>query len=252
VAEFGATTLLGEDYGENPRFLLIGPKGWDAPKERFSLELCGGTHVSNTADIIAFLIVKETSASAGVRRIEALAGRAVEEHKSAELEAARRLRAGQDARRQELAAELAALGGRAPSPDEPLKQLEHRIADLKANRLAARAEAGKKMLDVNGLKVCVQRLDGADPKSLRGLSDKIKAEVGSGLIFLAAPGEGKLSFVLVATPDLAAKGVDAAKIAKAFASAHGGSAGGRADFAQGGAADGDWDKTVASLAALIG
>jgi alanyl-tRNA synthetase len=102
------------------------------------------------------------------------------------------------------------------------------------------------------VKVCFQRLDGADPKSLRGLSDKIKTEVGSGLVFLAAPGGGKLSFVLAATADLAAKGVDAAKIAKAFAAANGGSAGGRADFAQGGAADADWDKTVESLTALIG
>ncbi len=54
------------------------------------------------------------------------------------------------------------------------------------------------ILDVNGVKICIQRLDGADPKSLRGLSDKIKAEVGSGLVFLAAPGAGKLSFVLAA------------------------------------------------------
>jgi alanyl-tRNA synthetase len=71
--------------------------------------------------------------------------------------------------------------------------------------------------------------------------------VGSGLIFLGAPANGKLSFILAATPDLAAKGVDAAKIAKAFAAAHGGSAGGRADFAQGGVADADWDGLVDAL-----
>ena len=252
VAEFGATTLLGEDYGAEPRFLLIGPKGWQDPKDRFSLELCGGTHVDNTSVILAFKIVKESSASAGVRRIEAIAGKAVEEFTAAQNASRAKATAESAARQGKLRAEIEALGGEVQARIEGLKQLENQLGALKANRLAAQAEAGKKIVEVKGLKVCVQRLEGADPKSLRGLSDKIKAEVGSGLVFLAAPGAGKLSFVLAATPDLAAKGVDAAKIAKAFAAANGGSAGGRADFAQGGTEDADWDKTVASLTSMIG
>ena len=252
VAEFGATTLLGEDYGAEPRFLLIGPKGWQDPKDRFSLELCGGTHVANTSEILSFKITREASASAGVRRIEAIAGKAVEEHAAAQKSAQNKALAGLKAREVELVDAIKALGGKPPEKVENIKQLESQLGALKANKLAAQAEAGKKIVEVNGLKLCVQRLDGADPKSLRGLSDKIKAEVGSGLVFLAAPGAGKLSFVLAATADLAAKGVDAAKIAKAFAAANGGSAGGRADFAQGGAADADWDKTVESLTAHIG
>ncbi|MDE2143777.1 MAG: alanine--tRNA ligase, partial [Elusimicrobia bacterium] len=236
VAEFGATTLLGEDYGSDPRFLLIGPKGWDEPKNRFSLELCGGTHVANTAEILAFKITRESSASAGVRRIEALAGKAVEEHAAKQHEAAKKAVADQQRRQDELVAQIKSLGGIPPTKIENLKQLESMLESFKVKNLAARAESGKKIIDVKGVKVCFQRLDGADPKSLRGLSDKIKTEVGSGLVFLAAPGGGKLSFVLAATADLAAKGVDAAKIAKAFAAANGGSAGGRADFAQGGAA----------------
>ena len=252
VAEFGATTLLGEDYGAEPRFLLIGPKGWQDPKDRFSLELCGGTHVDNTAVILAFKIVKESSASAGVRRIEAIAGKAVEEFSAAQAAAKAKASAEGAARQRELAAAIEALGGKVPARIESLKQLENQLGALKASKLAAQADAGRKIVEINGVKVCLQRLDGADPKSLRGLSDKIKAEVGSGLVFLAAPGGGKLSFVLAATSDLTAKGIDAAKIAKAFAAANGGSAGGRADFAQGGAADADWDKTVASLTSLIG
>jgi alanyl-tRNA synthetase len=252
VAEFGATTLLGEDYGSDPRFLLIGPKGWSDPKDRFSLELCGGTHVANTSEILAFRVTKESSASAGVRRIEAIAGKAVEEYAAAQGAARAKALAEQKLRQEELVAQIEHLGGHVNYKIESLKQLENQLATLKAGKLAAQAEAGKKIVEIKGVKLCVQRLDGADPKSLRGLSDKIKTEVGSGLVFLAAPGAGKLSFVLAATPDLAAKGVDAAKIAKAFAAANGGSAGGRADFAQGGAADADWDKTVASLAAHIG
>jgi alanyl-tRNA synthetase len=251
VAEFGATTLLGEDYGSEPRFLLIGAKGWADPKDRFSLELCGGTHVTNTSEILAFKIVREASASSGVRRIEALAGKAVEEHAALQHAAKAKAAAAQTAHQAELVAAIEALGGKVAPGNDNLKQLENQLGALKANKLAAQAEAGKKIIEVKGVKLCVQRLDGADPKSLRGLSDKIKTEVGSGLVFLAAPGAGKLSFVLAATSDLAAKGVDAAKIAKAFAAANGGSAGGRADFAQGGAADADWDKTVESLTALI-
>ncbi len=249
--EFGATKLLGEEYGKTPRFLLIGSKGWDDPKDRFSLELCGGVHVDNTAEILAFKITREASASSGVRRIEAIAGKAVEEFAAAQKALRDKTHAELAARQKELAAAIAALGGKA-APEALVKQLENQLASLKANKLAAQADAGRKIVEIKGLKICAQRLEGADPKSLRGLSDKIKAEVGSGLVFLAAPGEGKLSFVLAATADLASKGVDAAKIAKAFAAANGGSAGGRADFAQGGAADGDWDKTVASLTALIG
>ena len=260
VAEFGATTLLGEDYGADPRFLLIGAQGWKDPKDRFSLELCGGTHVSNTADIAAFKISREASAAAGVRRIEALAGKAVEEFAAARAAAKLSALAELEERQIELVESIEALGGKAKpaaSREESalkahLKQLENQLGVLKASKLAARAEAGKKILEINGFKLCVQRLDGADPKSLRGLSDKLKAEIGSGLVFLAAPGADKLSFVLAATADLAAKGVDAAKIAKAFAAANGGSAGGRADFAQGGALDADWDKTVASLASHVG
>ncbi len=252
VAEFGATTLLGEDYGAEPRFLLIGPEGWNDPKNRFSLELCGGTHVGNTADILAFKIVREASASAGVRRIEAVAGKAVEEYEAARESVQGKARAELQARRDELAYAIKALGGKPPEQTENIKQLESRLRALKAQALAARAESGKKIVEVKGLKLCVQRLDGADPKSLRGLADKIKAEIVSGLVFLAAPAAGKLSFVLAATPDLPAKGVDAAKIARAFAAAHGGSAGGRADFAQGGAADLGWDETVEGLTALLG
>ena len=250
VAELGATTLLGEDYGTEPRFLLIGPKGWDEPKNRFSLELCGGVHVDNTSEILAFKIVKEASASSGVRRIEAIAGKAVEEYAASQHAAKLKAEGESHAKAEAVAAQIHALGGNADA-SEGIKALENKLGQLKASKLAAQAQAGSRIVEVRGVKLMLQRLEGADPKSLRGLSDKLKTEVGSGLVFLAAPGEGKLSFVLAATPDMAGRGVDASKIAKAFAAANGGSAGGRADFAQGGAADGDWDKAVESLTALI-
>lgn len=261
VKEYGAVTLLGEDYGQNPRFVLIGSQGWQNPQDRFSLELCGGTHVKNTADISAFKIIKESSVAAGVRRIEALAGRAVADYH------ALKDREEQDSlvqlisKEKSLLEEVSSLGGKAdelPAPQRTAAQLRVRekelkelIARLKMKKIAAVGDAGRKILEVKGVRLLAQRLDGADPKSLRGLSDKAKSEIGSGLVFLAATGSGKLSIILAATSDLAAKGVDASKIAKAFAAAHGGSAGGRADFAQGGIEGGDWDALVSSLAGFI-
>jgi alanyl-tRNA synthetase len=258
--EFGATTLLGETYGERPRFVLIGAKGWEDPKDRYSLELCGGTHCQKTSDLQSFRILKESSVAAGVRRIEAVAGKAVEDFE--------RLRAEEEAktaeqllsRERELLEQVHAFGGKAePSAKTATasqlrvreKELRELLGRLRSQKLAAQSEAGKKIVEIAGLKLMAQKLEGADPKSLRSLSDKLKSELGSGLVFLAAAGGGKLSFVLAATSDLAAKGVDASKIAKEFAAGAGGSAGGRPDFAQGGVADGDWDGLVSALGARI-
>ncbi|MDX6771224.1 MAG: alanine--tRNA ligase [Elusimicrobiota bacterium] len=246
VAEFGATTLLGEDYGAEPRFLLIGAKGWTDPKDRFSLELCGGTHVDNTAEIGGFKIVKESSASSGVRRIEALTGKRLEEHLAEQAAVKAKAEAAQKARRAELVAELVKLGGKAADSDD-VKVLESRLGALKTARLAASAEAAKVVLEVKGVKLSLQRLDGADPKSLRGIADKAKAELGSGAVLLSAAS----SFVFALTPDLAGKGYDAGRVAKAFAALNGGSAGGRADFAQGGIATADWDAAVASFKTIF-
>src|SRR5581483_3065128 len=72
VESLGATTLLGESYGDKPRFVLIAPNGWQDPGHRYSLELCGGTHVQRTGEIRHMKIVRETSVAAGIRRIEAV------------------------------------------------------------------------------------------------------------------------------------------------------------------------------------
>jgi len=256
--ELGAITLLGEDYGELPRFVLIGPKGWEDPHNRFSLELCGGTHAADTAQIESFKIVRESSVAAGIRRIEALAGPSVTEHLRQRAEARQKSLAQLRERQDELIGQIRALGGSAEAvsgPDEPslrarLKDLENALRGLKARKFSEAAE-GRRVMEIKSVKLCVQKLEGADPRSLRGICDRIKSELGSGVVFLAAPHAGKISFVLCATNDLAGKRFDAAAAAKRLCAAHGGSAGGRADFAQGGLPDADWDRLVASLASLL-
>ncbi|MBI3552147.1 MAG: alanine--tRNA ligase [Elusimicrobia bacterium] len=260
VKEYGAVTLLGENYGEKPRFVLIGPKGWADHKDRYSLELCGGTHVSNTAEIAAFRVLKESSVAAGVRRIEAVAGKAVADFERLKAQEGEQTVAQLRERERELLELAVSLGGRVDESPKGAtetdlrvreKELRELIGRLRAAKLVSQAGKDRSIVPVNGVKLCAQKLEGADPKSLRGLSDRLKTEIGSGLVFLATPTGNKLSFVLNATPDLAAKGVDAAKIAKALAAARGGSAGGRSDFAQGGVADGDWGQLVDTLASLI-
>ena len=260
VKEFGAVTLLGEDYGQRPRFVLIGAQGWENPKERFSLELCGGTHVRNTTEIGSFKVIKEASVAAGVRRIEALAGQAVADYDRVKNQEREQTAVQLRGRQKSLLEELHALGGKAnpsaSSADEAAlrlreKELKEMIARLKAKKLAS-CQSGRKIIEVGGIRLYAQRFEDADAKQLRPLADKIKAEIGLGLVFLAAcPTKGKLSFILAATPDLASKGLSVEKIAKAFAAGAGGSAGGRANFAQGAVADADWDKIIFALCAAL-
>ncbi len=187
-----------------------------------------------------------------------MAGPAASEYVTRKAEAHKALLAGLVARQDELLQSIRALAGEAgPSSEREetalrahIKHLDHILTGLKSKKLSSTTQ-GRQVMEAKGIKLCVQKLEGADPKSLRGVSDKVKAELGSGAVFLATAHAGKLSFVLAATPDLAGKGFDAGSLAKKFAAAHGGSAGGRADFAQGGLPEADWDGLVKSLSGLL-
>ncbi len=259
--EYGAVTLLGEEYGTHPRFVLIGPKGWRDHRDRFSLELCGGTHVANTGDLASFRILRESSVAAGVRRLEAVAGKAVDDFQRQKDREEREQLTDLMTRERELLQEVASLGAKSdelPAAERTAARLRLRLVELreiigrlKARRLEEAASTGRTVFETRGVRVCAQRMEGADPKNLRSLADRAKSELGSCLVFLASPRDGKLSFVLAATSDLAERGVDAARIAKALASTRGGSAGGRADFAQGGLPDADWEGLVKAVAGLV-
>jgi alanyl-tRNA synthetase len=264
---FGARTLLGENYGDKPRFLLIGAKGWDDPKERFSLELCGGTHVKRTGEIKSFKIIKESSVAAGIRRIEAVAGPALDERKKLEEEDLR------EALRQALkdyiviTSKIQSVTGMPyrdvlrdlPEPDtapadelrsalEMMEKLqkkhERQLADAKREKLVQQSRMGQMLLEIGGIKLSVQKFDNAEIATLRTISDQIKRELGTGVVFLGALTDDKLSFVVSVTQDLVGKGVDASKIAKAVAEAQKGRGGGRKDFAQGGGPDTDWELLI--------
>ncbi|OIO01667.1 MAG: alanine--tRNA ligase [Elusimicrobia bacterium CG_4_10_14_0_2_um_filter_56_8] len=225
AGNFGATTLLGEKYQDPARFVLINSGGWDAARDRYSLELCGGTHIDSLSELVVIKILKDSSVSRGVRRIEGVAGPAAVTHLS-------RL-AG--------FAEAAASRLSIPPQDLPARvaQLLENIKELKAGKAksapAVPAKDGKKLLvegiDGSGSSFLVYDAGALGMKDLRGLSDEVKKDLRSTLLFIYSRSESKFSFIITHTGDVK---VDASAIAKSVADAVNGSGGGRKDFAQGG------------------
>ena len=225
AGKFGATTLLGEKYADPARFVLINKGGWDAAGDRYSLELCGGTHIDSLGELMLVKVLKDSSVSRGVRRIEGVAGLAAVDH----------LRA---------AAELAETAARklsVPVEELParLQQLIDNLKELKSGKAkaapAAKAGEGRKLLsggiDGSGSSFVVYDAGELDMKELRGFSDQVKKGLGSTLLFIYSRSGGKFSFIVTHTGDVKA---DASAIAKGVAAAINGSGGGRGDFAQGG------------------
>ncbi len=267
IEALGATTLLGEDYGDKPRFLLIAENGWDDPEERFSLELCGGTHVENTGEIQRFKITKESSVASGIRRIEAVAGPALEDLQRAEEDKIRESLRMAILNFITLTSKIQSVTGKPyrdvlkdipDADDAPIEDIKKILPALKARekdiqnqldqakraKLMQQADLGKVVLEIEGTKLAVQKFDGTEPQALRGLADKFKRELGTGIVFLATSDDKRLSFVIGVTQDLIGKGIDASKIAKTIAEKQNGRGGGRKDFAQGGGPDYDWEELV--------
>ena len=245
----GAMALFGEKYGDEVRVLSMGRAGEGG--KTYSVELCGGTHVSATGDIGVFRIVSESAVSSGVRRIEALTGEGARRWLVAREDqlkgTAGLLRTTPD----EVEARVAALL-------EERKKLERELADArKALALgggggSAAAEAADE--DVGGVKFSGQVIEGLDAKELRGLLDQAKQRMGSGVAVIVAVNEGKASIAAAVTEDMTGK-VSAVDLVRAGVDALGGKGGGgRPDMAQGGGPDGTKaaDALAAARAILAG
>ena len=229
----GAQALFGEKYGEEVRVVSMGVaegSGKGADGRTYSLELCGGTHVSRTGEIGAFVLLGDSASSAGVRRIEALTGQAALDH----------LRA-QDARLAEIAGALKAPVGEAVDRVKALvaerRALENEVAQLRRDlAMAGGAKAEAKARVVNGISLQAQVLAGVTGKDLPALVDEMKARIGSGVVLLVAEAEGKAAVAAGVTADLTGR-VSAVDILRAAVAELGGKGGGgRPDLAQGGAA----------------
>ncbi|MBA3667658.1 MAG: alanine--tRNA ligase [Sphingomonas sp.] len=225
----GAMALFGEKYGDEVRVLSMGR---DVEAD-YSVELCGGTHVTALGDIAIFKIVSESAVSSGVRRIEALTG-----------EGARLWLTDRDAKLRDVAATLKASPDEVPARVaalvEATRRLERELADAK--KALAMGGGGKSEVagpeQIAGRAFLGQVVHGLDAKNLRGEVDAMKARIGSGIVALVATNDGRASVAVGVTDDLTAS-VSAVDLVKAAVAALGGQGGGgRPDMAQGGGPDG--------------
>ena len=215
----GAMALFGEKYGETVRVVSMGD---------FSKEFCGGTHVKNTSEIVAFKIISESGVAAGTRRIEALTGNHVFEYYS-KLE-------------EELQAAAAVVKSTPANLIERLEKLMAEMKELQSENESLKSKAAQNALgsvmdqvqEVKGVKLLATSVDGVDMNGLRDLGDNLKGQLGEGVVVLASSCDGKVNLVVMATEEAIAKGAHAGNLIKAIAAKVGGGGGGRPNMAQAG------------------
>ena len=232
----GAQALFGEKYGDEVRVVSMGQlagSGKGSDGSTYSLELCGGTHVARLGEIGAFVLLGDSASSAGVRRIEALTGKAALDHM-----------ADQSGRLTEVAgllkAPVAEVVERVKTLMDERKALTNDIAQLRRELAMSGGTKAKVAVQiVNGVPFQAQVLQGVNGKDLPALIDEMKSQMGSGAVLLIADTGGKAAIATGVTADLIDK-VSAVDLLRAAVPALGGKGGGgRADMAQGGGASAD-------------
>ncbi|MBY8912834.1 alanine--tRNA ligase [Bacillus sp. YC2] len=217
--EMGAMALFGEKYGDIVRVVQVGD---------YSLELCGGCHVNNTAEIGLFKIVSESGIGAGTRRIEAVTGKGAYQEMNSQLDL---LHQAAD----ELKANVKDVPKRIQSLQAELKEAQRENESLLSK--LGNVEAGailSKVKDIGGVKVLAEKVNAKDMNHLRTMVDELKAKLGSAVIILGAVQNDKVNLSAGVTKDLIEKGLHAGKMVKQAAEVCGGGGGGRPDMAQAG------------------
>ena len=232
--EAGAMALFGEKYGDEVRVVSMGGPSLGQSSKEWSVELCGGIHVSRTGDIGNFIIMSESAVGAGVRRIEAVTGAAAQAY----VVERRRLL-------DEISGALKTTPEDAPvriaQLIEDRRKLEREAADLR-RKLAAGGAAGTSAPEAKSIgevSFIGRALNGVPAKELKSMADALKAQVGSGVVAVVAENEGKASLVVAVTEDLKDK-LDAVSLVRVGSAAVGGKGGGgRPDMAQAGGPNGE-------------
>jgi len=234
----GALAFFGDKYPEhNVRVVTIpDPR---AARGFYSKELCGGTHAQRVGDIGVLKIVSQESVAAGVRRIEAVTGIGALEHYQQQAQTLRQLAVQLNVGEDGILAQVEKLSETAKDLEKELEAQKRKGALSQIDVLAARVQT------VKGVKVIAAEVENVDREGLRQLVDSLRQKLGSGVVALGMPEDGKVALIAGVTKDLTAK-VHAGKLIQALAKQVGGSGGGRPDLAEAGGKD-----TAALKSALL-
>lgn len=220
--KMGAMALFGEKYGNVVRVVNMGG---------YSVELCGGAHLKNTAQVGTFKIISENGVAAGVRRIEALTGTEALKHFQAQEEQLKTVCGIVKATPDNMVKRIETLVAEQKELSKELEKLKAKMAGCAVSEILN----GKK--EINGVNAVLAEVKEADGNALRTMGDQLKEKLGSGVIVLGSGKDGKVSLVVMATDDVVKKGVHAGNIIKAAAAVCGGGGGGRPNMAQAGGKD---------------
>ncbi|MFT4959906.1 MAG: alanyl-tRNA synthetase [Paracoccaceae bacterium] len=230
----GAQALFGEKYGDEVRVVSMGisaGSGKGSDGQTYSLELCGGTHVTRTGDIGEFVLLSDSASSAGVRRIEALTGAGATRY-------GRQMQSVLNAALAEFSTTPDELVGRIKGEQSKVRELTNEVAQLRRElAMSGGGQAAIETREFNGIQFVAQVLSGVTGKDLPSLIDEHKERLGSGVVLLIADASGKAAVAAGVTADLTDR-VSAVDLVRAAVGELGGKGGGgRADMAQGGGRD---------------
>ncbi len=217
--KLGAMALFGEKYGQTVRVVNMGG---------YSIELCGGTHLQNTAAIGTFKIISETGVAAGVRRIEAVTGRGAIAYYQEMENSLNEVAIAVKAKKADVVKRVEAMALEVKSLEKENEKLKSEIAASKAGSLLDQAEV------VGAFKVLATKVDGLDMNALKNMGDSLKDQLVSGIVVLMSAVEDKVNLVVMATPDAVSAGVHCGKVVSETAAVVDGKGGGRPNMAQAG------------------
>lgn len=218
----GAMALFGEKYGEVVRVVDMGG---------YSIELCGGAHLKNTAQVGSFKILSENGVAAGVRRIEAVTGKEALKHYQAQEDEIKEICRLVKSTPDKLLARLEQLLAEQKETAKELEKLKAKMAGGAADEML------NSKVEIGGVAVLAAEVKDMDGNALRTMGDQLKQKLGSGVVVLASGKDGKVNLMAMATDDVVKKGVHAGNIIKVAAAVCGGGGGGRPNMAQAGGKD---------------
>lgn len=218
----GAMALFGEKYGDTVRVVKV---------EDYSLELCGGCHVSNTAEIGLFKIVSESGIGAGTRRIEAVTGQGAYQYLNQQVELLKNTALQLKTKMNDVPQRVEGLQTQLKELQKENESLRAKLGNIEASSLTSQVQT------IDGVSVIAAKVAAPDMDNLRSIVDDLKQKLGSGVVVLGAVSGEKVNIVAGVTKDLIAKGYHAGQLVKEVATRCGGGGGGRPDMAQAGGKD---------------